>query len=483
MPVELTDVISGAVGRQRRWAWSFPGVQERFVTMTNPPVITRGGNTSSVNSSYVNGNTQINAASPIFRHIGSIFADATESSFPIKKPSHITASDGSKGSGQAPIRVRFLTDAPVFDICFVDRGFSQFNIIVDGEIAVRDKAVAFTNTGNMRYTKVDFGANTTTYEKAQTPFSISSGGTGYVVGDTVVLNGGSGAAAGTPTTIVVTQVSSGAVTNVDIVTPGNYSSQPTGTFSQASTSGTGTGLQVQALFFGKKYSSRKLRRVELVYQSPASFIGVVGTTTDMFLPWVDDTEHKPSLCVIGDSIQIGTYLRYAGAHIGASIAQSIGLWDNLVINGIGGTGWITGGETAWSSPSRVADFIAHQADFYLIIGSQNDGAASTTLENAVTSVINQLHEAVPHCKIVGIGNVMGGSTSLSASIGAGYGAAADQSRVRYLDNQAPYPWMSTTVDDNWFVTNDGNHLSQEGQDLFAKIAAPYVANAILEMAE
>lgn len=474
--------LNYAVNPVRRWAWGFNGVKSRFPVMSSPPTITRGGNSSSVNGSYVNGNTQIKADSSILAHLGSVFVDAVAAGgYPVKKPAHITGSDGTKTGSSAPVRVRFMTDAPAFDVCFEDRAFSQFNVVVDGEYAYRSKAVTFTNTGNYRYIKVDFGSDSVTYEKIQTNFSIVSAGSGYAVGDQVTLDGGSGAASGVPTTVVVTQVSGGAVAQVDIVTAGSYTSQPSGTFSQSSTTGSGAGLQLNATFFGKKHSTRKMRKIELIYSSPAVFLGIVGTSSDIFLPWEDDAVHRPSLCVIGDSIQIGTYLAYGGGHIGASLAQHLGLWDKLVINGIGGTGWITGGNTAWSSEQRVDDFIAHQANIYLFVGSQNDGAASTQLQNAVTDVINQIHSSVPESVVVGIGNVMGASASLSASIGAGYAAAAQQSRVRYIDNQAPFSWMPSAATSNWQATNDGNHLAQEGQDLFAKIAAPYVANAILEM--
>lgn len=224
-----------------------------------------------------------------------------------------------------------------------------------------------------------------------------------------------------------------------------------------------------------------MRRIELIYQGPAIFMGVVTTTQDVVLPWPDDFKNKPKLCVIGDSIQIGTYLAYGGAHIGCSIAQSLGLWDGLVINGIGGTGFITGGSTAWSSPSRISDFIAHQADIYLIIGSQNDGADSQQLRDAVKLVTDEIHNNVPNSLVVGIGNVMGGSTSLSAGIAAGYASAENQNRVRYINNQSPHQWLPILAAGNWHVTNDGNHLSQEGQDYFAKVAAPYVAKSLLDM--
>ena len=67
-----------------------------------------------------------------------------------------------------------MTDAPEIDVCFLDAAFSQFNVVVDGEIAYRNKALTFTNTGNYRYVKISFGANSTTYSKSQTNFAITA---------------------------------------------------------------------------------------------------------------------------------------------------------------------------------------------------------------------------------------------------------------------------------------------------------------------
>ncbi len=70
----------------------------------------------------------------------------------------------------------------------------------------------------------------------------AAGGTGYKVGDTIVLAGG------TFTTAAVVQVTTigtnGVVTGLSIVTPGSYSANPANPIAQASTSGAGTGPTV-----------------------------------------------------------------------------------------------------------------------------------------------------------------------------------------------------------------------------------------------
>jgi len=448
-------------------------------TMTSPPTITFGGNSSSVNGSYVNGATLVNAQDSRLQHLGSIFTNGTSGGgYPNRKPTHITASTGTKSGGTAPIRVRFMTDAPEFDVCFLDVAFAQFNIVVDGEIAYRDKCLTFTNSGNYRYVKVSFGANTTTYSKAQTNFAITAVGSGYAVGDIITLNGGTGGAAGTACTVKVTQVSSGVVSGVDIVNPGAYTTQPTGTFAQASTTGGGVGFQATAQFFSKNYTTRKMRAIELIYHEPVTFMGIVTRAEDSILPFVANSR-LPKLSVIGDSITIGTYLEYGGSHIGATMAQILGLWDNAIISGIGGTGW-NAGATPWSHANRIQDFLDYNSDIYVFVGSQND-TAGTALEGKIRDVLDAILAARPRALIVGIGNVLGDSTSLATSIANGFALASDQSRVRFCNNHSPTKWIPSTYQSDWYVTSDSSHLSQDGMDRFARIAAEAVWTSLNSM--
>jgi hypothetical protein len=77
-------------------------------------------------------------------------------------------------------------------------------------------------------------------------YSIATAGSGYVVGDQVTIAGGVFTAA---TVWQVTAVTSGAVTALQLLTAGSYSSLPTtAPHTQASTTGSGTGLTVTSHF-------------------------------------------------------------------------------------------------------------------------------------------------------------------------------------------------------------------------------------------
>lgn len=471
-------------GRVENWARNFPGSFNRFPILSTPPIVTFGGNSSSVNSNYTNG--QVTYAPSSLQMQGSVFQDSflfagPPPQYAYKKPAHITDSTGNKSGGNAPIRARFLTDSPTIDLCFIDRLYSQFNLIIDRQYIARDRVAVFGNTGNFRYIKCDFGSDVVTWGKVASNFSITSGGSGYAVGDLITLNGGSNNAAGTPTTVRVGSVMSGAVGSVDVVNKGSYATAPSGTFSQSSTTGAGSGFQMSASFFHPQHSTRKIRLIELVYSNPADFYGLVIPQGYSIQP-APDLRSMPKLAIIGDSITIGTYLGYGASHYGASLAQKLGLWEKCIISGIGGSGWNTGGpsNTPWSHANRIADYISYDADIYMFVGSQNDTNNSAT-RDAVTSTINQIIAAKPNAYIVGIGPIMGANVALSATIGAGFSAASQQSRIRYIDNNAGIPWISNTEQSQWSVDSDQNHLSQEGMDRFADIAAPQVAAAIMDM--
>lgn len=466
----------------KNWIRSIKRPTARFATMSAPPVITFGGNSSSVNGSFVNGATSFDVQNAAMQSLGATFTDGVNvGSRPDRKPTHITSTAGAKTGSSAPIRVRFMTDQPEIDFCFLDQQFSQFNLVIDGEMAYRSKAVTFTNTGNYRYIKASFGADVVTYEKAQVSLGSIVGGTGHATGDVITLNGGSGGAGGTPCSVTVTSVSGGVVTSADVKFAGSYTSVPTGTFTQTATTGSGTGFTCAASFFNPVHSTKKMRTWELIYQSPCVFMGIVLPSTGTILPYLANTK-IPKLAVIGDSITIGTYLAYGGAHIGCSIAQKLGLWDNLIISGAGGTGWnqANGTAAAWSHANRIADFISYDSDIYLFVGSQND-TAGAALQTAIQTVLNAILAANPRALIVGIGNILGDSTALCTSIEGGFALASDQTRVRFINNHSPQKWILSTDATAWVVSGDTLHLNQSGQDRFAEIAAERVYQAIASM--
>lgn len=478
-PVEIVDSNGFPVNVINKAVPLYDGrIRNLFPTMASPPTITIGKTTTSaVDATKINGAVTVSSYDSRIQLTHSIFENAdTDLS---KAASDITLSTGSKVSAFAG--ARFATDAPAFEVCFHETNGVRMNILVDGEFAYRSEQIRFANSGNRRYIKFDFGTNVTTYSKSDASVGITAGGSGYVVGDIITLNGGTNSAGGTPCTIVVAQVSGGAVTIASVLNKGAYTTLPTGTFSQTSTTGTGTGFQCTAQFFGRNHSTKKMRNIEILYNG-GRFFGVVTTADDVVLPYKIN-QLSPKLVIVGDSQNAGTYYDYAGSQMGYRIAQRLGMTDKLVISAQGGTGWNQDNGTAlkWSSSQRINDLIAHQGDIYLFIGSQND-TANPTLTTVVTSTLNQLRNVLPNAYFIGVGPVIGNSEPITAAIKNGFLAANKQDRTVFIDNVTTNPWFTTAkFNTYWTETSDTAHLNQDGVNAFADIVSNHVSETLVNM--
>lgn len=82
------------------------------------------------------------------------------------------------------------------------------------------------------------GATATLLMKGLVPTAIVAPGTGYVVGDTITLTGGTSTI---PTVLTVATLSGSGVASVTVSTPGSYSALPANPVAQGATSGVGSG--------------------------------------------------------------------------------------------------------------------------------------------------------------------------------------------------------------------------------------------------
>lgn len=473
---DLTNYYKSLFDNVQKWGKTsiFQGeLLPLMPTMQSPPTITIGKTTTSaVDGTKVNGAVTVPITDTRLTLTHSIFESAdTNLSM---KPSDITLSDGSKTSAFAGLR--FATDSPTFELCFHETNGVRVNVIVDGQI-LRTEKVRFANSGNRRYLKFDFGADVVTYGKADASIGISAGGSGHAVGDIITMS----SAGGSPCTIVVAQVSGGAVTIGSVLDKGSYTVLPTGTLTQVSTTGSGTGFAITALFFNPQHSTRKMRNIEVLWTGAGRCFGIVTGANDIVQSYRGN-QLIPKPVFVTDSQGVLTYGDYVGGQMPYIIAQRLGLSDKAVISGQGGTGWNKDNGTAlrWSSSQRLADIIAHQGDIYFFLGSQNDLAGNQTerdaLTAAVTSTLNQVRSALPNAILIGVGPIVANGASISDAIKAGFLAANDQKRTIYIDNVAE-AWVTTAKDNAfWTTTSDTAHNSQEGVIMKATL----IANALSE---
>jgi hypothetical protein len=91
--------------------------------------------------------------------------------------------------------------------------------------------------------------------------SVAAGGTGYTVGNTLTVTGGTGTAA----TFTVSQVASGAVRSVTLATAGSYTVLPT---NPVATTGAGTGAQLTLSFGQGSQTTYNSGSVRVIYYAP-----------------------------------------------------------------------------------------------------------------------------------------------------------------------------------------------------------------------
>lgn len=475
--------------RVKEWAKSFPGVKGVYPTMSSPPTMTMQGASSTVNA-FTSGNVSHRFDNAALTHIGNaVINDGTNRGV----GSSITFADGSKQAGNSPIRTRFVTDAPAFEACFRGTQFAQIGLIVDGEWAFRSRQVVFPNDGNPHYVKFDFGTNTRTYTLAQV--NKNAGGSGYVVGDTITLAGGTFS---TAAMVTVIQVSAGAVAAIEVSNIGAYSVSTT-TFTQGSTSGAGTGATFNAPVWSAQFAARKPRRIELIWHgSGQKFYGVNVDNQSSVLVYPTPT-WQPKIAFIGDSITNGTYLDYAGGHMGMSIAQRLGLADKAEINAIGGTGWatvntsVTPNGPAWSDAKRVADFIALNADIYVWWGSQNDGSNYTGVTSAIASVMRQVMAALPASYHISLSPIIvngAAGDTLANTVEAAFQGLTQSGKVAIINSTLQDVLNGTgkvtgetgTGNFDFYLSSDGAHPTQAGIDgPLGHAMAAQIANGITQL--
>lgn len=470
--------------RLRWWARSYTGVRPRFPVMAAPPTITVGTANATVNANTGYSCTaQANSGRIVYAGPNTYVFDGSNR---VTTGSVTTNSDNTANA--SPIGVaRFMTEAPAFELPF-RANFGQVNITVDDEFASRTRGVCeLPVTGAPHQVKVDFGANTRT--QYLIGISRSAAGSGYAVGDRITLAGGTG----TPAVVTVTQAFTGGADAVAITTAGSYSATPSGTITQASTTGSGTGATFTSPFWASQQTTRRLRRVRVIWTGYIQFAGVNVAASDNVLPW-PVSPRVPRMMVVGDSQQ-DTFVDYAGGQMGYSIAQHLGLADAVTISSYGGTGYLStnGIGLNWTDARRIADIIRQAPDIVLIIGSQNDWNQNTaTLTAAVRTMLNTLLAALPNTLFVGIGPVVGNSSTVNAAnaIAAGWTGANDQGRVRFIDNFT-VPWItgfgesaitaSPTTNAGYWVASEQYHLHGFGVEYWAEIAATRVGDALLAM--
>lgn len=448
--------------------------------MSFPPTITRG---------VANAASTINGASTTTAAIQPNSAKLTpahgvwaaRASHPTNFYEAITINYGGGTRSSNYMSVRFMTDAPEFDFALREAG-GDFTLWVDGQPISRGNSIPVLNLGDLVYHKASFGADVLTYIVEGS--AITAGGSGYVAGDTITLTGGTG----TQAQFLVSQVSSGAVSQLRLVSSGDYSAVPTSPVAQGSTSGAGTGFTCTPIW-GQKHTTRKMRRVEFAWRGNLALGGINVPAGCTVLPWPVAGE---KWLWVGDSFTENTYSINVISSWDDIASQALGVFEGSTSYGIGSVGYA---QTSGSRPNflgMVPDLVALAPTRMVVALGINDLSqpAAAIIAN-VSSAFGQLLAQLPNCLFFCLGpwsgkNVSSSTAVVSTAIRSGFEAVVPPSRGVFLDvvgdgliqpDGTAAPATPGTGNTGQYTASDNTHPASSGQAYLGYGAANGIVRA------
>lgn len=451
--------------RLRNWAQAFVVAGLRDVSaMASPPTVTYPNvSTSALNASSNAAGLPAAGKHPQLAIAGAntYDVDTANSNATSLRARGPLNTDGSSRDANL-MRARFTCIQPAFEVCFKENQGARINALVTDELAgVRKQFIglydgrvpAGLQSGNTRYMKVDFGANVLSYGMAAS--NVSAGGTGHAVGDTITMSGGTFVR---PATFRVRVATSGVVSALTILDPGQYSVLPA--FPAATTSsGAGTGLTIATGFTFPIHSTARPRNIELLVEN-AQLYGInyaTWTPGEAVITPYRYNQLLPKVYWLGDSQDAATYGVYAGGEIPFLTCLRMGLADNLTIEAQGGTGFNcpNGVAPAFEHANRINAIIAAAPDIVIFPYSQNvTGNTQATSQAAALAFVTALQSALPRALFIMIGPAFGFQTWHQAAMQYVMANAPDARRIRLVDTVA---LGMASGSNQGFLTTDNVH--------------------------
>lgn len=220
------------------------------------------------------------------------------------------------------------------------------------------------------------------------------------------------------------------------------------------------------------FPSTGFRRIQIVGLNPTagSFGGVQVTTGHSVVR--PNYEVKRRIAIIGDSLTNGSGVAPGGAVFTETFALRLAYLmgaDQVILAGIGGTGWVTqsGAETQSHFGARVAPVVAMDPDAIIFMGSRNDPTA-TGVQAAVEAALDGC-ASVPEVYVTGTVTKTG-FTAQNAAIKAGTEAKGrrfiDLAGLIYGTGKSGAPTNDGNAD--FFIGTDGIHPTHEGHKYVAR---------------
>lgn len=438
LPIALQALGLGAgASQQITRGWDVRDLHDLRVStipepMASPPTITRGASSAA---SSINGAASTAAAiQPSSSKLTLARGTWTpKPTFPTNFVSPTTIDYGAGTTGSNYASVRFATNAPMFDF-ELRESLGDWILWVDGQPITRSAGRPIANVIENRYHKVDFGTDALTWQ-VEGVSAISAAGSGYAVGDTITMSGGTGTAA---QMFVANVGGSGNVTSALVLVPGNYSVVPSSPVSQASTSGSGTGFTFTPIW-GSLNTTRRWRNIELLFRGGGFFGGINVPAGCTVMPWPVSGE---KWLTYADSFGEAQFSGCPASTFDEIALQALGVWQdgNTISYGVGATGYVAkgAGNTRPNFLESVSDIVALNPTRLMVALGINDIASVSQVQANVEAAYTALLTDLPNCIFFCLGPWSGrsfnaGTATVSAAIRAGFEAVVPASRGVFID--------------------------------------------------
>lgn len=301
--------------------------------------------------------------------------------------------------------VCFMTDAPEFDFAVYDNTGS-YMVWIDGRPVSREIGYPTYTDSGTAYHKVSFGADVMTY-RAEAVSLVSGGAGGYLMGEILSVSGGTASEAAQ---VVVRQRNgSGVILGLSPSRRGDYTAKPANPVTLSGGSGTGATCNIT---WGQRHTTRRMRRVELVFASAAAFggINVPNGCVVQPLPAIGET-----WVFVGDSFQEGAYQSIPAMSWGIVAAEALGVRDTAISYGLGSIGYSAISGSRPNFLGMVPDIVALKPTRMVVGLGINDLSTDTNLSDRIASAYAQLAAQIPNCLFFCLGPWVAPSGSLTGA--------------------------------------------------------------------
>jgi len=379
--------------------------------------------------------------------------------------------------------VRFLTDAPFFEVVMGDFT-SSVGIAIDGmPISTQAPIRSNANSAALRFLRLEFSPDVQTIKPT---IARASGGTGYATGDVLSINGGTGL----PMIIVVTDITAGTgeLLRYYIRDYGQYSAVPGNGVGVTAITGSGTGATFNVGASSNplisRQRTRRMRSLEVTFTNNAAFGGIRVPTNSLLRPW---PLSGVRLMTMQDSYN-DTYQDFPRGAWSGRLATRLGI-DDLWINGVGGSSFLTAVNGTYPYPDRLGDVIsnqppAHVPFVFLTQGSINElgSPSDAAVTAAVTAYWNRAFTQMPSAYMVqtGILRTRGNAVPDTRSNAVRDGFLASQAiydplgkRSGYIETRGAQSMMTIggeagnvtgTGATDYYISSDAAHPTQDGHN-------------------